>query len=655
MKIKTPSKKFLPVAAAALAFSGAALAGPQVYGESEMVKVRPSTPAHADSGVSLTAARNEFASFQVVVNGADTGATGVSASIALNGPSTISGGDLALFREAYLNIKTASFPNTPTGQWPDALIPDVDEIAHEKRNAFPFNVPAGESRAIWVDVHVPQDAQPGTYTGAVTVTGSNLSYQVPVTLKVVNATLPSTSSLQSAFLLFSGNVCQAHTGSSDCGGDANKQIQLMRSYEKLALNHRLTLSNIFDSVPTSDWTSFDTHYAPLLNGTADTILKGAQMTTAQYVGPRGDPSHLKSFTDHFTSNGWLDKAYDYTADEPPYGTPWATVASRAQAVHQAAPTLRTLVTTTYPEAQQQGLLGDIDILTPVVNFIDGVEDPFQGDQRATYVPYLKDPNKRLWLYQSCMSQGCGYGTTAPGNTNGAGWPSYLADASSARNRAMQWVEFKEDVSGELYYETALALPSAWTDIYRFNGNGDGTMFLPGTPAQIGGTTDIPVSNIRLKMLRNGMQDFEWLKLVSDAGDAAFAKAQAATVAPTAHTISDDGSIIEKAHAALVNRYVELKPAGSPSDSSGSTSGGSTSGGTSGGTSSGSAGGSTTGSGSSGSNLTPGSSTSSAGKTGCSSTGGSTFPMALLMIAVTGLVRRGDTFASAKVGAKSTRQ
>jgi len=34
--------------------------------------------------------------------------------------------------------------------------PDVDPIAGEKRNAFPFDVPANESRAVLVDVHAPQ-------------------------------------------------------------------------------------------------------------------------------------------------------------------------------------------------------------------------------------------------------------------------------------------------------------------------------------------------------------------------------------------------------------------------------------------------------------------------------------------------------------------
>ena len=38
-------------------------------------------------------------------------------------------------------------------------------MANEKRNAFPFDVPAGENRVVWVDVHVPQTRAGGNLSG----------------------------------------------------------------------------------------------------------------------------------------------------------------------------------------------------------------------------------------------------------------------------------------------------------------------------------------------------------------------------------------------------------------------------------------------------------------------------------------------------------
>jgi uncharacterized membrane protein len=49
----------------------------------------------------------------------------------------------------------------------------------QPRDAFPFDVPAGESRAIWVDVLVPPAVEPGAYRGSVHVEGSGLSRTSP--------------------------------------------------------------------------------------------------------------------------------------------------------------------------------------------------------------------------------------------------------------------------------------------------------------------------------------------------------------------------------------------------------------------------------------------------------------------------------------------
>ncbi len=91
----------------------------------------------------------------------------------------------------------------------------------------------------------------------------------------------------------------------------------------------------------------------------------------------------------------------------------------------------------------------------------------------------------------------------------------------------------------MYWETAYAFTGdAWTSQWAFSGNGDGTLFYPGTPAEIGGTSHIPVASIRLKMIREGMEDYEYLKLVSDLGDPAFAAAQAAELFPRPYSTDD---------------------------------------------------------------------------------------------------------------------
>jgi hypothetical protein len=123
--------------------------------------------------------------------------------------------------------------------------------------------------------------------------------------------------------------------------------------------------------------------------------------------------------------------------------------------------------------------------------------------------------KRFWIYQSCASHGCG----GKGGAYFEGWPSYMIDASGAANRVMQWVAWKYKAEGELYFSMneAYAYPGdPWTDFFLSGGNGDGTLFYPGRPARIGGHTDIPIESLRLKLIREGMEDFEYLALVAAA-------------------------------------------------------------------------------------------------------------------------------------------
>ena len=85
----------------------------------------------------------------------------------------------------------------------------------------------------------------------------------------------------------------------------------------------------------------------------------------------------------------------------------------------------------------------IDILVSLLNFIHGKGpqysgDPavYQGDQRPKYDAFLAGGHKELWLYQSCMSHGCGSHQSDP---VWAGWASYMVDASGVRNRASKIV------------------------------------------------------------------------------------------------------------------------------------------------------------------------------------------------------------------------
>jgi Glycoside hydrolase 123, catalytic domain len=530
-------------------------------------KIRPQAAAGAATSVALEAARNEFEAFHVVVSGPVAAVTVTAPALAGPGGAVLDGAHV--FREAWINLATESNVGGANGRWPDALIPAVDEIAGEARNAFPMTVPAGEQQPVFVEYFVPADAAPGVYRGVVHVAGGGLAVDVPVTLAVHAFSLPSTASLRSAFGIGWNDACTAHFGSfAACGGDAGVE-KMLAMYSRFALDHRVTLSeSVYTGPPAAasgyDWAAWDAKYAALLDGGAPTRLHGARLTSLRYTWSP-DATHYGEWAQHFRARGWLDRTFAYVCDEPPAGCAWSDINARAAAVHAGDAAFRTLTTTTLDRATQNGVLGALDVLVPVLN------DVPDAATRAAYDAWLGGGARQLWWYQSCMSDGC----AIVGGPETVGWPSYMIDAPATLHRAMEWQSWQRRMQGELYYDTTYAFPrgDAWANQYYFGGNGDGTLFYPGTPAKIGGATDVPIASLRLKMIREGMEDYEYLKLLADSGDAALADAEAAALSPAAKQFTQDPGAIDAARHRIAARIDQLLGLPAP-DAMGGGSGGS---------------------------------------------------------------------------------
>ena len=119
--------------------------------------------------------------------------------------------------------------------------------------------------------------------------------------------------------------------------------------------------------------------------------------------------------------------------------------------------------------------------------------------------------------------------------------------------------------------------------YYFGGNGDGTLFYPGTPAKIGGTSHIPIASLRMKMIREGMEDYEYFKALADAGDATMADTEAAGLSPKAYQNMTDPAQIDAARHRIALRIEALTgQTPPPMDGGSGSAGGSGSGSSSGG-------------------------------------------------------------------------
>jgi hypothetical protein len=346
-----------------------------------------------------------------------------------------------------------------------------------------------------------------------------------VELEVWNFKLPSTSSLITAFG-FSGNLAvRSHYGRYTTD---QAIADLTFVYEKAALWHRITLNSnagispivrvANDSVQIN-WEEYDKVIGPLMDGRLFSRVEPlfeargtsvALSTPHLLTTPELQTQFWRQTAEHFRKKGWSDRLFNYLWDEPKQND-FAAMTQLGRTVRSADPTLKNLVT-----APLHAEWSDfIDIWTPAVNCFE--KKPHHGGfcnpnvDRPAYDPELSN-GKQLWWYQACGSHGC----FIVGGDYFRGWPSYVIDDAPVRNRIMEWLTWKYNIRGELYYSTdeGYHTPQGpWKDVHIFGGNGDGTLFYPGRPDVVGGATDIPIESIRLKLIREGLEDYEYLRML----------------------------------------------------------------------------------------------------------------------------------------------
>ena len=151
------------------------------------------------------------------------------------------------------------------------------------------------------------------------------------------------------------------------------------------LDHRVSLANVVFTTPyDNDWSSFNKLYGPLLNGTranTTTMLAGARLTNVEFNG--GGNATREQWVTNFQRQGWMPQLYDYTCDEPPENCNWNDILPKAAANRSVLPPIRTLVTTSIHNAATHNVLPAIDILSPVVDQMDGLGGTNQRSAYAT--------------------------------------------------------------------------------------------------------------------------------------------------------------------------------------------------------------------------------------------------------------------------------
>ncbi|MCL4843373.1 MAG: DUF4091 domain-containing protein [Bryobacteraceae bacterium] len=487
-------------------------AAPVVWTTSSLVRVPQTGPAGTQRNVLIQAARNEWESFQIVVQASGEALSNVNVTVSDlrdAAGNIIPSASMQLYREHYVYVSQASpdwrGTNRPlgVGWYPDALIPfrkrgSTTDLSGAALDAVPFNLNAGRNQPIWVDVYVPANAPPGNYKGTYVVSSSQGAVSGNIDLTVWDFTLPTTPSAHSSFLYWTAG-----------SAEANAELLHHRLYpartataEQAALKSQLGLG----AVNLGFWSGAD-----IGNCSMSASPSASQFQTAKNAQAPGL------------------MVYNYTADEVgACANLHETIKSWSRNMHQAG--IKNLITMPPTPALYDDGAGkpgvDIWVILPV-----------QHD--ANRVKEVLDLKHEVWSYNTLVQD--------------AYSPKWLIDFDPINFRIQGgFMNQSLGLTGLLYWRIDRWSSDPWNNVNNTgtfsssNYPGEGMLVYPGQ--QVGVTGVVP--SMRLKWLRDSIDDFEYLELLKKAGKESEAMSAARSVASDFLNWTRDAQTLESVRRQL---------------------------------------------------------------------------------------------------------
>lgn len=456
--------------------------------------LRSTEPGEAKSA-EIVAARNEYEPLRVILRAGSRALANVHVEASdLTGPAgQIEASHVALFREHYINVFEPSHRSTaPTGWYPDALIPIAGGDAAAKYPPMPVHIEPGTNQGVWVDVYIPRDTAPGEYSGTITVTadGARLG-SVPVALRVLPFTLADKIAMRSNFGGLGGGLAR-HLG-MDAGSKEFAAVE--DQYIDTLLAHRAIPSSLGNIWP--KWT---------LEGGIDDSSSGERLRAmvqdrhvnslcvpfAYRTEPEKCRAYLRDMAAYLRSKGWLDLAYIYLEDEPNDAEQYETVRQQGELIRESGIQRMCTEQTVTSNPEWGTLYGAVDIWCPLWCLYDEKT----ARERQTL-------GEEIWTYTAlCQGKGAA--------------PFWQIDFSPVQFRAPFWVSWHYGVKGFLYWSSIYWTKGQdpWTTPhFREQYWGEGMLLYPGRDAGLRG----PVPSIRLKLIREALEDFEYMTLAGQQG------------------------------------------------------------------------------------------------------------------------------------------
>ena len=297
--------------------------------------------------IAMAGAGRETVSFQLFISASTSAAVNaVSVTVSpLTGAGTLTSdntgtSNVTRYLEGYVPYSGLN-PNAPTqvqanGQMPDPLIPFYDPYdSGNPAVGTPFNVQAGTTQGVWVNISIPASQAAGDYTGTVTISGSGITTTaIPIKMTVWNGNLPAfdAGATNSTYADMLKSWLPFYRGNFDggegmtCGGPGcATELALYEKYQVMGHNYDMDVQIDGDSpsigtcypstgctsfttdgtTSSIDWTAYDAYEGPALtpgglfaDGTAMRVFDSPLSTQGSGGWPGGTGRYGYSWYDN---------------------------------------------------------------------------------------------------------------------------------------------------------------------------------------------------------------------------------------------------------------------------------------------------------------------------------------------------------------------
>ncbi|MGJ5631599.1 glycoside hydrolase domain-containing protein [Nostoc sp. CALU 1950] len=460
---------------------------PFVWVTSNLERIKREDLPKTKTRIDLYAARGEYEPFQIGIRAPNSGLTNVNVSVSsLSGPNNqvIPNSNITLYREHYVKVthsspnkKGSSNPPLGTGWYADGLIPFLNpenqaDIKDAELDAVPFNLKARNNQPIWVDIFVPRDTQAGEYNGTYTVSSDQGKITGKIHLKVWNFELPIKPSLNSEFTFYE------HKNKSD-------MVELLK--------HKLMPDAHFDP---ADEPELMEQWG--LRSRSLSFWSGANVSTCK-MSPAPSLKKIKTTAAKHESSLFLYTRYADEIDNCPNLI--KPVKQWARNFHQAGIATALAMTPTpalYDDGSGTGRSA-VDIWVVL---------PESYDEAPKQISEVLQKGDKVWSYNALVQDGYS--------------PKWQIDFEPINYRIHPgFISQSLGLTGILYWRVDLWTKDPWNDIQTYSQEkdyypGEGMLFYPGK--QVGLTGVVP--SMRLKWLREGVEDYEYLEILKNSVGAA---------------------------------------------------------------------------------------------------------------------------------------